>query len=587
MALPGIRRTATGWHAAASNPTRRGWHLVYKMPAGLDLRCSTSKLAQGVDIRASGGYVIWWPAAGLTAVGGLDDLTAPPRWLLDELIPATPPVAAASTAAPSGSIAEGRRNDFLSREAFRLKKQGCDPAQIAATLRTLNETRCSPPLEAAEVAAIAAGKARIEPDASPLVVTDFFAYMPENKFIFVPTRELWPAASVDARIAPVVSAGETIKASKHIALTRPIDQMTWAPGEPMVIRDRVVKDGGWSAQPGRAVFNLYQAPSRHGGTAANIAPWREHLARIYPDDAAHITHWLAHRVQRPGEKLNHALVLGGAQGIGKDTLLEPVKYAIGAWNFQEVSPKATIGRFNGFVKSVILRISEARDLGDIDRYEFYEATKVYLAAPPDTLRCDEKNIREHAVFNVMGVIVTTNNKTNGIFLPSDDRRHYVAWTDATKEDFTATYWRDIWRWYATGGLANVTAYLAGLDLSGFDPKAPPPRTPAWREIVESNRAPEDAAMADALDALDNPPAITLAMVASRASEELRDFLLDRRNARAIPHQLETAGYVAVINDTAKDGYYVISGKRMPVYALRTLPVRDRIVAATALSRRRG
>ena len=46
------------------------------------------------------------------------------------------------------------------------------------------------------------------------------------------------------------------------------------------------------------------------------------------------SHWLAHRVQRPEDKINHALVLGGAMGIGKDTIIEPVKHAIGPWNFQ-------------------------------------------------------------------------------------------------------------------------------------------------------------------------------------------------------------------------------------------------------------
>ena len=50
---------------------------------------------------------------------------------------------------------------------------------------------------------------------------------------------------------------------------------------------------------------------------------------------------------RPEEKINHALVLGGKQGIGKDTLLEPVKRAVGAWNWEEVSPQAMLKRFNG------------------------------------------------------------------------------------------------------------------------------------------------------------------------------------------------------------------------------------------------
>src|SRR3954453_9484313 len=35
---------------------------------------------------------------------------------------------------------------------------------------------------------------------------------------------------------------------------------------------------------------------------------------------------------------------------------------------------------------VILRISEARDLGEFDRFQFYDHMKSYTASPPDTLR---------------------------------------------------------------------------------------------------------------------------------------------------------------------------------------------------------
>ena len=87
-----------------------------------------------------------------------------------------------------------------------------------------------------------------------------------------------------------------------------------------------------------------------------------------------------------------------------------------------------LGRFNGFLKAVILRISEARDLGEFDRFQFYDHMKSYTASPPDTLRIDEKNLREYAILNCCGVIITTNHKTDGIFLPADDRRHFVAWS---------------------------------------------------------------------------------------------------------------------------------------------------------------
>ena len=222
-------------------------------------------------------------------------------------------------------------------------------------------------------------------------------------------------------------------------------------------------------------------------------------------------------MQLPAEKINHALVLGGAQGIGKDTLLEPVKHAVGPWNFHEVSPAHLLGRFNGFVKSVILRVNEARDLGEINRFSFYDHTKIYTAAPPDVLRVDEKHLREYYVFNCLGFIITTNHKTDGIYLPADDRRHYVAWSHRTKENSRRTTGTSCGAGTSDGGFGHVAAYLAELDLSDFDAKAPPPKTPAFWDIVGANTAPEDAELADVLDALGNPDAVTLAQLIGRRS----------------------------------------------------------------------
>src|SRR5262249_42743413 len=159
---------------------------------------------------------------------------------------------------------------------------------------------------------------------------------------------------------------------------------------------------------------LYRPPTLVLGDPNEAGPWLDHVVKVFSDDANHIIYWLAQRVQRPHEKINHALVLGGSQGIGKDTLLEPIKHAVGPWNFTEVSPQHLLSRFNGFLKSVILRVSEARDLGDVDRFKFYDHSKAFTVAPPDVLRVDEKNMREHSVFNVTGVIITSNHKTDGI-----------------------------------------------------------------------------------------------------------------------------------------------------------------------------
>jgi hypothetical protein len=337
----------------------------------------------------------------------------------------------------------------------------------------VNDTLLSEGLDAVRKRSDGASKIESLPEA--VTLEDFYAYMPQHNYIYTPSREPWPGSSVNARIPPVDRNGKPVldedgeqvmqAASAWLDKNRAVEQMTWAPGLPMIIRDRLVSAGGWFERRGVSCFNLYRPPTIEPGDASKAGPWLDHIRNIYSEHEQHIVSWLAQRVQRPQEKINHALVLGGPQGIGKDTMLEPVKHAVGPWNFSEVTPQHLLGRFNGFVKSVILRVSEARDLGDVNRFSFYDHMKIYTAAPPDVLRVDEKNLREHSVLNCCGVIITTNHKADGIYLPADDRRHYVAWSDAAKEDFVADYWPKLWGWYESGGYAHIAAYLAGFDIA--------------------------------------------------------------------------------------------------------------------------
>ena len=56
-----------------------GLHLIFGHYDGL--KCSAGKIARGVDVRAEGGYILWWPAAGLPMLS--DAPIAPwPEWLI-------------------------------------------------------------------------------------------------------------------------------------------------------------------------------------------------------------------------------------------------------------------------------------------------------------------------------------------------------------------------------------------------------------------------------------------------------------------------------------------------------------------------
>jgi hypothetical protein len=335
---------------------------------------------------------------------------------------------------------------------------------------------------------------------------NFFAYMPMHQYYYAPARRLWPGTSVNSRFASVAvldDEGNLLFTSKKkpilIAATtwldrnRPIEEMTWAPGEPMLVRDRLMIEGmGWVGKPGDTTFNLYYPPIIQDGDPTKAWRWIRLVYRVFGKDARQIILWLAHRAQRPQEKINHGLVLGGEPGIGKDTILAPARLAVGEWNFREASPTDMLGPYNPYTRAVILRINETRDLGEMSQFAFYDHMKHYLAAPPSTPPTNEKYIKHYHVANVCGVILTTNYKENGMYLPPEDRRHFVAWSERTPKDFPAGFWSEFWDWYDEGGLWHVVAYLRQRDISAFKPGEPPLKTEAFWDIAKADG---DVAMA--------------------------------------------------------------------------------------------
>jgi len=422
---------------------------------------------------------------------------------------------------------------------------------------------------------------------------DLYAFLPLHKYIHVPTNALWPAASVDGNTPLSVwpmKGKKAVKPSDWLDEHKPVHQLTWSPAEPKIITDRVVDGGGWVPAPGNVVLNQYRPPNQREGDPSKAGLWRDLLACLYPQEAGHLELWFAHRVQRPGEKINHAIVLGGTQGIGKDSLLEPIREAVGDWNMSEVSPEVLMEPFNPHVKSVIIRVSEARDLGEVDKFSLYERIKTLTANPPATLRVNEKYVPAYHVFNLCSIIYTTNNELDCLYLPPEDRRHFVAWSEELKENFEPDFWVKYYRWLHAEGHGHVAAYLRSLDLSTFDPKAPPPKTAAFKRLVQSNRPDGDSELADAIDHLgDNVKALTVAMILDAAeAKQMQGIVLDltdRKSRRSTPHRLQRAGFVVVPNkDAPKDGYWVVAGRRQAIYARRELSERERYAAAESLAR---
>ncbi len=144
----------------------RGRHIFFRHASGL--RCSQGRIADGIDVRADGGAVIWWPAAGLCVISDAP-VAEWPAWLLALALPKVRPVPQeSSSASPSTAYAqaalasaarrvaearEGQRNNILNSEAYclsRLVWAGVLPEAAIGAALTVAAARAGLPIAEAE-----------------------------------------------------------------------------------------------------------------------------------------------------------------------------------------------------------------------------------------------------------------------------------------------------------------------------------------------------------------------------------------------------------------------------------------------------
>lgn len=169
---------------AIAHTPRGGRHYLFRRPEGKAWKCSTGRLAPGVDVRTDGGYIVAAPSAieegpyRWADAFALDDppeqLPEPPAWLVTALdalvVPVSPTVALGSPISGSvepdaNPIPAGQRNATLARLAGAMRRVGMGHAEIVAALTQTNRGRCQPPLADREVERIAASITRYAPDA--------------------------------------------------------------------------------------------------------------------------------------------------------------------------------------------------------------------------------------------------------------------------------------------------------------------------------------------------------------------------------------------------------------------------------------
>jgi hypothetical protein len=146
-----------------------GRHLYFAHPGGLTR--NRAGLAQGIDLRGDGGYIVAPPSIHPTGVPyewapgrSPDDITlAPlPRWIL---VPVRGPRVGRSLPQwrqlVREGVPEGQRNTTIASLTGHLLWHGVDPEVALELMLAWNRMRCRPPLDDAEVAQVVASITRL------------------------------------------------------------------------------------------------------------------------------------------------------------------------------------------------------------------------------------------------------------------------------------------------------------------------------------------------------------------------------------------------------------------------------------------
>jgi hypothetical protein len=241
-------------------------------------------------------------------------------------------------------------------------------------------------------------------------------------------------------------------------------------------------------------LNTY-CPSAVVAVGGDATPFIEFVEYLVPDqwERDHLLKMLAHLVRCPGDKLNHALILGSKEhGVGKSTLLDILFELVGPHNCRKASSEELESQFNSYIESTLLVLVEEINLGAGGRKAYNKMKDLITGStvPMRRLYQDARQVRNVANF------VFLTNLERPILLEASDRRYFVVNSPAEPRD--ANYYlrfNDWWR----ANLGVIRHYLEQIDITEFNAKAPPPMTEAKAQLIKSSESPVVQELRDMLE----------------------------------------------------------------------------------------
>ncbi len=295
----------------------------------------------------------------------------------------------------------------------------------------------------------------------PFDITDYGRF---TKVIAAPYKVPWPGK--DGRVDVVPAAAKWLE----WAARREYEGLVYVPGDPS---DYVLRSG--------VFHNLWHGWGAGEPVEGDVTPWDKALRHLFieaPEYRKWFEQWVAYPIQHPGYKMMSAvLIWGRMQGSGKSLvglmIGEVYGNAVynGVANFYHIKKGSLVGQFNEWSKHRQFVLAEEICTGD--KRDTMDEIKDYITS--DTVEVNAKHQRQYVLKNTINFFFCSNNPA-ALYLEPDDRRFFVHRHEVYLE---ATIGKPWLLWAQTSeGKAALFWHLLHVDLTGFNPDAPPPITPA-------------------------------------------------------------------------------------------------------------
>lgn len=187
----------------------------------------------------------------------------------------------------------------------------------------------------------------------------------------------------------------------------------------------------FEAEDGSTMINSYYpsgvaaVPADEQGDEeqAAVARFLQHIDLLVSDaqERQVVLDWMSYVYQHPDEKLTWALLIQGAEGVGKSYLGSLMQLLLGR-NARTIDAGAITGRFNGWAHgSVLVTIEEIKISGE-NKYDIIDRLKPIISN--ETVSIEEKGRDIRMVPNFTNYLLFTNHK-DALPLGDEDRRYAV------------------------------------------------------------------------------------------------------------------------------------------------------------------